>query len=115
MDCRVVLEAGVPVYHVEAADAAMRIAIAKTGEMLNPALSFVEITPGGRVCPHCGAALDSAFVSADESLVALELAMDVFNVEDETHASRIARAEIGKQLENIPLTVRETEVVEDTE
>ncbi len=109
MDCRVVVEAAVPVYDVETPDEAVRIAISKTGEMLNPDLNYVEINMGERSCPHCGEALDPAFVAADESLVALELEMSVFNVEREEHASRIARKEIGQRLENIPLEVLDVE------
>jgi len=113
MNCRVVVEAAVPVYDVETPDEAVRIAISKTGELLNPDLNYVEINMGERSCPHCGEELDPAFIAADESLVALELEMTVFNVEREEHASRIARKEIGQRLENIPLTVLEVEVVED--
>ena len=113
MDCRVVVEAAVPVYDVQSADEAVRIAISKTGEMLNPDLNYVEINMGERSCPHCGDDLQPAFVAADESLVALELEMTVFNVEREEHASRIARKEIGKRLENIPLEVLSVEVVEE--
>lgn len=114
MDCRVVVEAAVPVYDVETADEAVRIAISKTGEMLNPDLNYVEIDMGERSCPHCGEDLETAFIAADEGLVALELEMTVFNVEREEHASRIARKEIGQCLENIPLEVLEVEVIEGT-
>jgi len=103
----------VPVYDVETADEAVRIAISKTGEMLNPDLNYVEIDMGERHCPHCGEDLEPAFIAADESLVALELEMTVFNVEREEHAARIARKEIGQRLENIPLEVLEIEVIED--
>ncbi len=113
MDCRVVVEAAVPVYDVETTDEAVRIAISKTGEMLNPDLNYVEINMGEQQCPHCGEPLDPAFIAADESLVALDLEMTVFNVEREEHASRIARKEIGQRLENIPLEVKTVEVVED--
>ena len=113
MHCRVVVEAAVPVYDVETADEAVRIAISKTGEMLNPDLNYVEIDMGNRSCPHCEEELEPAFLAADESLVALELEMTVFNVEREEHASRIARKEIGQCLENIPLEVLEVEVIED--
>jgi uncharacterized protein (UPF0212 family) len=112
MNCRVVVEAAVPVYDVETPDEAVRIAISKTGEMLNPDLNYVEITMGERSCPHCGEDLEPAFIAADESLVALELEMTVFNVEREEHAARIARKEIGQRLENIPLDVREIEELE---
>jgi len=115
MNCRVVVEAAVPVYDVETPDEAVRIAISKTGEMLNPDLNYVEINMGERHCPHCGEGIDPAFLAADESLVALELEMTVFNVEREEHASRIARKEIGERLENIPLEVLEVEVVEEEE
>ena len=113
MNCRVVVEAAVPVYDVETADEAVRIAISKTGEMLNPDLNYVEINMGERSCPHCGEELEPAFIAADESLVALELEMTVFNVEREEHAARIARKEIGQRLENIPLDVLEIEEIEE--
>ncbi|MXR53155.1 DUF555 domain-containing protein [Halovenus sp. WSH3] len=113
MNCRVVVEAAVPVYDVESPDEAVRIAISKTGEMLNPDLNYVEINMGERTCPHCGEEHDPAFIAADESLVALELEMTVFNVEREEHAARIARKEIGQRLENIPLDVLEIEVLEE--
>ncbi|WP_254271518.1 DUF555 domain-containing protein [Haloarcula marina] len=113
MDCRVVVEAAVPVYDVGTADEAVRIAISKTGEMLNPDLNYVEINMGERSCPHCGEELEPAFIAADESLVALELEMTVFNVERNEHAARIARKEIGQRLTNIPLEVLEIERLED--
>ena len=114
MDCRVVVEAAVPVYDVGTADEAVRIAISKTGEMLNPDLNYVEINMGKRTSPG-GEELEPAFIVADEALVALELEMTVFNVEREEHASRIARKEIGQRLTNIPLKVLEVEVIEDEE
>ncbi len=115
MNCRVVVEAAVPVYDVETPDEAVRIAISKTGGMLNPDLNYVEIDMGERACPHCDGDLEPAFIAADEGLVALELEMTVFNVEREEHASRIARKEIGQRLENIPLEVLEVEPVEEDE
>ncbi|MDZ5812839.1 DUF555 domain-containing protein [Halorubrum sp. AD140] len=111
MDCRVVVEAAVPVYDVGTADEAVRIAISKTGEMLNPDLSYVEIDTGSRASPG-GQELPPAFVAADEALVALELRMDVFNVERPEHASRVARKEIGQRLRNIPLKVLDVEEIE---
>ena len=113
MNCRVVVEAAVPVYDVATPDEAVRIAISKTGEMLNPDLNYVEINMGERSCPHCGEELEPAFIAADESLVALELEMTVFNVEREEHAARIARKEIGQRLENIPLDVLEIEELQE--
>src|SRR6056297_2017771 len=112
MNCRVVVEAAVPVFDVSTPDEAIRIAISKTGEMLNPDLNYVEINMGDRTSPS-GEELPPAFIAADEALVALELEMTVFNVEREEHASRIARKEIGQRLENIPLEVIEVEVIEE--
>ena len=112
MNCRAVVEAAVPVYDVETEDEAIRIAISKTGEMLNPDLNYVEINMVTRTSPS-GEELPPAFIAADEALVALELEMTVFNVEREEHASRIARKEIGQRLTNIPLEVLHVEVLED--
>lgn len=113
MDCRVVVEAAVPVYDVETAEEAVRIAVWKTGEMLNPDLGYVEIEADDRTGPG-GEELPPAFVAADEALVALELQMDVFNVDREEHASRVARKEIGQRLRNIPLKVLAVEGIETT-
>jgi len=94
MDCRVV-EAAVPVYDVETADEAIRIAISKTGEMLNPDLNYVEIETGNRTSPG-GEELLPAFVAADEALVALQLRMDVFNVDrEETRAASPAKRSVS--------------------
>jgi uncharacterized protein len=114
MNCRVVVEAAVPVFDVETEDEAIRIAISKTGAMLNPDLNYVEINMGKRTSPS-GEELPPAFIAADEALVALELEMTVFNVEREEHASRIARKEIGQRLENIPLEVINVEVIEEAD
>ena len=113
MDCRVVVEAAVPVYDVETEDEAVRIAISKTGGMLNPDLNYVEINMSER--KSSGEDSLPAFIAADEALVALELEMTVFNVEREEHASRIARKEIGQRLENIPLKIIEVEQIEETD
>ncbi|UPM42932.1 DUF555 domain-containing protein [Halocatena salina] len=112
MDCRVVVEAAIPVYDVGSADEAVRIAISKTGDMLNPDLNYVEISMGTRSCPHCGEDMEPAFVAADEALVALELEMTVFNVEDEEHASRIARKEIGQRMQKVPLDIIGVETID---
>lgn len=112
MDCRVVVEAAVPVYDVSESEEAIKIAISKTGDMLNPDLNYVEIEMGTRTSPS-GEELEPTFIVADEALVALELEMTVFNVEQEEHAARIARKEIGQRLTNIPLEILEVEVLED--
>ena len=114
MDCRVVVEAAVPVYDIETSDEAIRIAISKTGEMLNPDLNYVEINMGSRTSPS-GDEMLPAFIAADEALVALELEMTVFNVDQEEHASRIARKEIGQRLENVPLKVLSVDPIEENE
>ncbi|MBB6646484.1 DUF555 domain-containing protein [Halobellus ruber] len=114
MDCRVVVEAAIPVYDVTTPEEAIRIAISKTGGMLNPDLSYVEISMGSRTSPD-GEELPPAFIAADEALVALELEMTVFNVEQEEHASRIARKEIGQRLENVPLKVLSVEEIEGSD
>jgi len=111
IDCRVVVEAAVPVYDVETAGEAVRIAISKTGEMLNPDLDYVEIEVGSRTGPG-GEELPPAFVAADEALVALELQIDVFNVDRREHASRVAQKEIGQRLRNIPLKTLSVEEIE---
>ncbi|QKY21453.1 DUF555 domain-containing protein [Halolamina sp. CBA1230] len=102
MDCRVVLEAAVPVYDVATPEAAVGAAISKLGKQLNPDLSYVDIEPRSRRSPR-GADLPPATVAAGEGLVALELGMTVYDVESEDHAVRIARSEIGSRLEGIPL------------
>ncbi len=109
-----VVEAAVPVYDVETPEEAVRIAISKTGEMLNPDLNYVEIEMGSRSAPD-GESLPPAFIAADEALVALELEMTVFNVDRDEHASRIARKEIGQRLRDIPLKVLRVETVDDTD
>ncbi len=108
------MEAAVPVYDVETADEAVRIAVSKTGEMLNPDLNYVEIDMGSRTSPS-GEELPPAFIAADEALVALELRMDVFNVDRDEHARRIARKEIGQRLRNIPLKVLSVEAIDGGE
>ncbi|MFB6284313.1 MAG: DUF555 domain-containing protein [Halobacteria archaeon] len=115
MNCRVVVEAAVPVYDVETEDEAVRISISKIGDMLNPDLNYVEINVGDRDCSECGGQLEPAFIAADEGLVALELEMKVFNVESEEHASRVARKEIGQRLSDIPLSVAEVEEIAEEE
>lgn len=112
MDCRVTVEAAVSVYDVETVDEAVSIAISKTGEMLNPDLSYVDISKTTESCPDCGEEHEPGFVAADEGLVGLDLEMTVFGVEGEEHAARVARKEIGQQLEDVPLSVSEVVVVE---
>ena len=114
MDCRVVVEAAVSVYDVETVDEAVRIGISKTGELLNPDLNYVEIEMGSPTGPD-GEELPPAYIVADEALVALELTMDVFNVEQEEHAKRVARTEIGQRLTEIPLEIASVNEIVDEE
>mgnify|MGYP006282719707 CR=1 FL=1 len=111
MDCRVVLEAAVPVYDVATPEAAVGAAISKVGGQLNPDLSYVDIDPRSRRSPR-GADLPPATVAAGEGMVALELGMTVYDVEGPDHAVRIARSEIGRRLEGIPLERLSCEPVE---
>lgn len=102
MDCRVVLEAAVPVYDVATPEAAVGAAVSKVAGLLNPEMDDVAIDPRDRRSPR-GASLPPATVAAGEGLVAIELEMTVYAVENEEHAVRIARSEIGSRLEGIPL------------
>ncbi|MFW5948988.1 MAG: DUF555 domain-containing protein [Halolamina sp.] len=112
MDCRVVLEAAVPVYDVATPEAAVGAAISKIGNQLNPELSYVNIEPRSRRSPR-GAELPPATVAAGEGMVALELGMTVYDVADADHAVRIARSEIGSRLDGIPLERVSCESIDD--
>lgn len=104
MERRVTLEAGVRVYNVETPNESLQIAISKVGDMLNPDLNYVEIEPREGT---------PSIVVAGEALVALELEMVTFNIEDDEHATKVAQKEIGQRLDDIPLEV--IEVVEHEE
>lgn len=114
-DYRVVLEGAVRVAEVDSADEAVSVAIAKSGDLLNPDLDYVTIEAAERSCPDCGADHPPAFVAAGDALVALEYELTVFNADTEEHASRIARAELGDHLEHVPLSVESVELVEERE
>lgn len=109
MNYDVTLEAAVPVYDIEENDQATRIAISKTGKMLNPDLDYVEIDTVEGSCDDCGTEQPSSFVAADKGLVRLDLSMTVFNVNNTEHAERVAKKEIGQQLDNIPLELSATQ------
>jgi uncharacterized protein (UPF0212 family) len=114
MDCRVVLEAAVPVDDVATPDAAVGAAVSKVGELLAPDMGYVDIEARSRRSPR-GAELPPATVAAGEGLVALELGMTVYDVENEEHALRIARSEIGSRLTGIPLERLSIAVVDKDE
>lgn len=109
MNYDVTLEAAVPVYDIEENNQATRIAISKTGKMLNPDLDYVEIDTVEGSCDDCGCEQPSSFVAANKGLVRLDLSMTVFNVTNTEHAERVAKKEIGQQLDNIPLELSATE------
>jgi uncharacterized protein (UPF0212 family) len=115
MDYKVTLEAGVMVYEVSGKDEATKIAISKTGDMLNPDLDYVEIETVSDECSECGHEQNETSIVAGRALVGLELSMDVFNVEDGEHAERVAKKEIGQQVGDVPLSIVETTQVDEEE
>lgn len=86
---------------------AMNIAVAEAGKRLSPDLDFVEIDVGDTECPKCHEPLKSVFMVAGTALVGLIFEMKVFNAQSEEHAARIAKYEIGKRLQRVPLEVIE--------
>lgn len=109
MNYRVVLEAAWLVHDVDDIDDAIGVAVSEAGKRLNQKeMEFVEVEPGFTECPACGEPFDSAFVAADTALVGIMLEMDVFNVESEEHAQRVAKSDIGGALKDVPLKIVET-------
>lgn len=103
---RLILEAAWLVRDVGDLDDAIGVAISEAGKRLNEAsMAYVEVDVGVTGCPACNAPFDSAFIAAETALVGLSLEMDVFNAENEEHASRIAKKEIGTALRNVPLSI----------
>jgi uncharacterized protein (UPF0212 family) len=109
LNCRVVLEAGVTVYDVDTEKEAISIAYDIIAGMINPDLDHVDIDVPDDPCPYCGGDYEPTFFAAGTTLVQLELTMDVFGVENTTHAERIAIAEIGERIRGIPLKTVEIE------
>jgi len=109
MNYRVVLEAAWLVYDVEAVDDAIGVAVSEAGRRLNEEdMEYVEVDVGFTECPACGEPFESGFVAADTALIGLQLEMDVFNVESEEHAQRVAKSDIGGALRDVPLKVIDT-------
>jgi uncharacterized protein (UPF0212 family) len=107
-DYHVVLEAAWIVYNVDSEDDAINIAIAEAGKRLNRhGLDYVDIDVGFFECPECGEEIEGVWIVANTALVRLLLSMRVFNAENEEHAIRIAKYEIGQALEDVPLEVVE--------
>jgi len=116
MDFTVVLEAAWLVRDVKNVDDAIGVAVSEAGKRLNEAgMEYVEVDVGFTECPACGEPFDSAFVAADTALVGLVLEMDVFNVETEEHARRVAKSDVGGALRDVPLTVVDALATDDTE
>jgi hypothetical protein len=115
----VAMEAAWLVRDVEDIDDAIGVAVSEAGRRLNQQdLEYVEVEVGATGCPACGELFDSAYIAADTALVGLVLEIDIFNAENEEHAERIAKSEIGGALRDVPLKVVEvveTEEDEETE
>jgi uncharacterized protein (UPF0212 family) len=109
MNYSVVVEAAWLVHDVDNVDDAIGVAVSEAGKRLNQQdMDYVEVEVGFTECPACGEPFDSAFIAADTALVGLVLEMEVFNVESEEHAQRIAKSDIGGALRDVPLTVVDT-------
>ena len=116
MDYTVVLEAAWLVRDVENVDDAIGVAVSEAGKRLNQEeMEYVEVDVGFTECPACGEPFDSAYVAADTALVGLVLEMDVFNVESEEHARRVAKSDVGGALRDVPLTVVDAIATDDGE
>ena len=113
MNYLVVLQGAWIVRKARSVEDAMNIAVAEAGKRLNPDLDFVDIDVGVVECPKCGESLKSAFMVAGMALVGLVFEMKVFNAQSEEHAARIAKYEIGKRLQRIPLEVVEVVRLEE--
>jgi hypothetical protein len=109
-DYLVVLQAAWIVRNAKSVRDAMNIAVAEAGKRLNPDLDFVKIDVGDTACPKCDAPIKSVFMVAGMALVGLILEMKVFNAKSKEHAARIAKYELGKRMQRIPIEV--VEVVE---
>ncbi|HDI51128.1 hypothetical protein DRP04_14295 [Archaeoglobales archaeon] len=108
----VTLEAAWIVKRVKTPSDAMNIAVAEAGKKLNPDLDFVRIDVGETTCPKCGTSLKSVFLVANTALVGLKMEMKVFNAQGKDHAAKIAKYEIGKRMQHIPLEVLDVEEIE---
>jgi uncharacterized protein (UPF0212 family) len=110
MNYLVVMEAAWVVRDVSDIDDAIGVAISEAGKRLNEHdMDYVEVDVGPTYCPACGEPFDSAFVAADTALVGLELEIEVFNVDSQEHAERIAKSDIGGALRDVPLKVVATQ------
>ncbi len=111
-DYYVVLEAGWLVKDVKSVEDAMNVAVSEAGKRLNPDKSYVEVAVGTTPCTICGEPFDSVFIAANTALVGLLLEIKVYNAENEEHAKRIAKKEIGKALKDVSLKVIDIEEIQ---
>ncbi len=114
MNYLVVMEAAWLVRDVKSVDDAIGVAVSEAGKRLNRKdMKYVEVDVGATGCPACGEPFDSAYIAAQTALVGLALEMTVFNAENEEHASRIAKSEVGGALRDVPLSVVEAIELEE--
>lgn len=103
------MEAAWLVRDVESIDDAIGVAVSEAGKRLNEqGLEYVDVDVGIADCPACGEPFDAGFIAAGTALVGLMLEMKVFNAENEEHAARIAKSEIGGALRDVPIEIIET-------
>ena len=105
MDYTVFLEGAWIVEDVEEIEDAVSVAVSEAGKRLNPDKGYVEVEIGLMDCPACGEAFDAACMFAGTALVGLVFEINVYNVETEDHAAKIAKQEVGEALSDTPLEV----------
>jgi len=107
-DYTVGLQAAWPVRDVEDVDQAIAVAVSEAGRRLNEAdKERVEVDVGRKACPTCGEPFDAALHAANTAMIGLVLRIDVFGVDNEEHATRVAKSETGSALRDVPLSVVE--------
>ena len=112
----VAMEAAWLVRDVESIDDAIGVAVSEAGKRLNDqGLDYVDVDVGVADCPACGEPFDAGFIAAETALIGLMLEMKVFNAENEEHATRIAKSEVGGALRDVPISVIETVEYESQE
>ncbi len=105
----VAMEAAWLVRDVGSIDDAIGVAVSEAGKRLNSQdLEYVDVEVGVADCPACGEPFDAGFIAAETALIGLMLEMKVFNAENEEHATRIAKSEVGGALNDVPISVIET-------
>ena len=104
-DYTVALEGAWTVEDVEEIEDAISVAVSEAGKRLNPDKDYVEVEVGLMDCPACGEPFDSACMFAGKALVGLVFEINVYNVEGEDHAAKIAKQEVGEAMPDIPLEV----------